>query len=199
MAVRFPQTSNHGHFQTNGSPFFFFAFWKKYDVYSYKRKAPGKHTVHSIDIDPPWKICPKSHQFNNLFFVDMFSLSLMRNPPSGIFFEWEHNKTRRCRPTQKHDDYKDGGCCCRSYTIAREVFWAINEQGNDGYVCEHDLRATSDRTPTLPSFHNTNFKPQKIYTVGLSTTNLHMHNSRESSAGPIAIISFLTSLDYDNN
>jgi hypothetical protein len=49
--------------------------FEKYDVYSYKRKAPGTHTVHSIDIDPPWKIYPKSHQFNNLFFVDIFSKS----------------------------------------------------------------------------------------------------------------------------
>jgi hypothetical protein len=109
--------------------------FEKYDVYSYTRKAPGKHTVHSIDIDPPGKFVQNPINLIICFSL-IFLASLMRNPPSGFFFEWGHNKTRKCRPTQKNDDYKDGGCCCRSYTIAGEVFWAINEQGNDGYVCE---------------------------------------------------------------
>jgi hypothetical protein len=62
--------------------------FEKYDVYSYTRKAPGKHTVHSIDIDPPGKFIQNPINLIICFSL-IFLASLMRNPPSGFFFEWD--------------------------------------------------------------------------------------------------------------
>jgi hypothetical protein len=58
--------------------------FEKYDVYSYKRKAPGKHTVHSIDIDPPGKLIQNPINLvifpHNVCLVYVFSKSNTKSP-----------------------------------------------------------------------------------------------------------------------